>query len=249
MTRRKKTILESRYPETEDFVNLAQRWNSDAIKILWTYVWKGWNSYCINTLSKVDLLDSDEELERIITQDLELDIRDAMSKDEPFSIQHERYEPEQKSPSPARPKQPDLSFVWRINRRVTYPIEAKVLRSDSKSGVREYVEEISENFLKCRYAPFSSEGGMLGYLIKGNSTRVFQNIEEKIPCILSDHPDFLDRDHKVSDHNRTVLPGKTYPKNFRCHHLILNLQSTKKSNVSQETKSTQVSQPVSDSEE
>jgi hypothetical protein len=83
MVRRRLTIPESRWPEAQDFVELAMSWRSDAIKVLWGYVWQGWDSYCTKVLSKVDLSEADDQLERMITQDLELDIRRAMSGYEP----------------------------------------------------------------------------------------------------------------------------------------------------------------------
>lgn len=232
MARRRLTIPESRWPETQDFVELATGWRSNAIEVLWGYVWQGWDSYCTKVLSKVDLSEADDQLERMITQDLELDIRHVMGF-APFMIQHERFEEQERSPSPARPKQPDLTFVWFERRRIKYALEAKVLQSDSIGDVRAYVEEITENFPKFRYAPFSSEGGMFGYLRKGESTVAFSNIATAVPCTLSDHPDFTGRAHKVSDHDRRVPTSKTYPAKFRCHHLLLQL--TKKSSVTQVT--------------
>ena len=44
-----------------------------------------------------------------------------------------------------------------------------------------------------------------------------------MPCTLSHHPDFLDREHRTSDHKRTVPAGRNYPCDFRCHHLILEI--------------------------
>ena len=90
-------------------------------------------------------------------------------------------------------------------------------------AVNEYIKEINENFITCRYAPFSSQGGMLGYLFSGDPKKAFTNIETKAPCTLNDHPDFSTRDHKTSDHQRVVPPGKLYPVNFRCHHLLLKI--------------------------
>jgi hypothetical protein len=138
---------------------------------------------------------------------------------EPFSIRSEWFELEMREPSPARPKQYDLAFVWSNppNVRIVWPIEAKVLRSDG--SVTEYVNEVISNYLTCRYAPFSSEAGMLGYLLKGIPETAFNNIAIAVPCILSDHPDFSGHHHKISDHDRTIPEGKTYPAKFRCHHL------------------------------
>ena len=221
MVRRRLTIPEARWPDTQDFVELAVRWQSDAINVLWGYVWQGWDSYCTKVLSEVvDISEANDQLERMITQDLELDIRHVMGY-APFMIQHERFEEQERSPSPARPKQPDLTFVWFEYRSNKYPLEAKVLRSEN--DVKAYVEEITENFLKFRYAPFTSEGGMLGYLLKGHTEKAFGNIAKAVPCILAHHQRFGERDHKVSDHNRTVPENKTYPQKFRCHHLLLQL--------------------------
>lgn len=148
MVKRRRTIPEARWSQTEDFVELAISWKSDATKSIWEFVWQGWDCYCLKILSQINLSEADEQIERMITQDLEIDIGDVMSGDEPFVIQHERFEGELRNITPARPKQCDLSFVWRANRRITYPIEAKVLKSDSDNGVKAYVEEISENFLR-----------------------------------------------------------------------------------------------------
>lgn len=218
---KRRTIPESVWPDAQDFVKLAMHWQSDATKILWGYVWQGWDSYCTKVLSKVDVSEVDDQLERMITQDLELDIRHVMGGFPPFMIQHERFEEQERSQSPARPKQPDLTFVWYEYRSSKYPLEAKVLRSDN--DVKAYVEEITENFLKFRYAPFTSEGGMLGYLLKGSAKKAFDNIAATVPCTLSDYPDCAGRDHRISDHDRVVPVDKQYPAKFRCHHLLLQL--------------------------
>jgi hypothetical protein len=102
-----------------------------------------------------------------------------------------------------------------------WPLEAKVLRTDGAVG--QYTREITENFLTCRYAPFSGDGAMLGYLLEGEPTRAFENIAIKTPCALEDHPDFYSHYHKISVHERSVPEGKDYPVNFSCHHLIMPL--------------------------
>ena len=56
--------------------------------------------------------------------------------------------------------------------------------------------------------------------------QAFTNIETKVPCTLNDHPDFPIRDHKTSDHQRVVPSGKSYPVNFRCHHLLFKIIAT-----------------------
>jgi hypothetical protein len=223
VNRKRQTIAEARWPNTDDFVELAKNWRKDAISYLLNLVWEGYNVYHKEVLSQVDLSQTDDQIERTITQDLAIDIHDAMSGFEPFVVQPERFEMEGRQPSPARPKQYDIAFVWRDDRRATLPLEAKILRSDG--SVAEYVKEITENYLKCLYAPFSSEAGMLGYLLRGNPQQAFNNIEKSIPCRLSNHPDFANREHKISDHQREVPIDKKYPSNFRCHHMILEVAS------------------------
>ncbi len=227
---RKQTIGESSWRDTPDFVELAKTWKPDAISLLLKFIWKGYDLCHQEVLSQVDISQADDQLERELTQILDLYIRKGMQEGfEFFTLQHESYEMELRETH--RPKQYDLAFVCYANPRIKYPLEAKVLRSDN--SVTEYVNEITGNYLTCRYAPFSSEAGMLGYLIKGSPTRAFENIAKAVPCTLSEHPDFLEREHKISDHERNISTGKRYPVKFRGHHLLLEL--TNKSNVQKAT--------------
>ncbi|BAZ32951.1 hypothetical protein NIES4074_54590 [Cylindrospermum sp. NIES-4074] len=166
--------------------------------------------------------EAEEQLETTITQSLERKIRRKMTGDEPFDVQHEVYEWESRQSAQAQPPHYDIAFYLISNERIIWPLEAKVLKSDGAVG--KYVEEINDNFITCRYAPFSSEGGMLGYLFSGDPDKVFINIAAKVPCTLSDHPDFPKRDHKTSDHQR-VPSEKSYPAEFRCHHMLLKINS------------------------
>ncbi|MCA6572817.1 MAG: hypothetical protein IM537_16555 [Pseudanabaena sp. M57BS1SP1A06MG] len=230
MSRRRtssQTIGEARYPDTPDFVELAKMWNPAATSILLNLIWQGYDLCFQEILSKVDVLQSDDQLERELTQILDLYIRQGMQGFEPFILQHESYEMELRGAY--RPRQYDLAFVWFTNPKIKYPLEAKVLRLDI--SVNEYVNEITSNFLTCQYSPFSSQGAMLGYLLQGNTATAFKNIATSVPCTLSDHPDFVGRDHKISDHQRVVPEDKTYPDKFRCHHLLLQL--SKEPNVKQ----------------
>ncbi|MBN3872803.1 MAG: hypothetical protein V7L00_23615 [Nostoc sp.] len=224
MGRRGRTILEQRWKNPDDFVRLAREWNLDAITVLIKLVWQGYDLLVIDVLSKINFNGEEEQIERSITQSLELRIRRVMTGDEPFDVQHEVYEFESSQSAQAQPPQYDIAFILRANERIIWPLEAKVLISDG--AVAEYIKEINGNFLTCRYAPFSSEGGMLGYLFSGDPSKTFSKIEAKVPCTLSHHPDFPNRDHKTSDHNRIVPSDKQYPAEFRCHHLLLKIISS-----------------------
>lgn len=232
----RQTVSESKFPDTPDFVDLISRWKPDGVLTPLSFIWEGYDLCYQDILSQIDVSKADDQLERELTQLLDGYIRQSMGKEgsHPFFIQPESYEMELRGTH--RPKQYDLAFVWFANPRIKYPLEAKVLRSDK--SVAEYVNEITGNYLSCRYAPFSSEAGMLGYLLKGVPKIAFKNIEMAVPCVLSDHPNFSERNHKISDHDRTVPEGKKYPSKFRCHHLLLQLKKSSLQKVKAKRKST-----------
>lgn len=224
MVRRRITIPEKRWPDTPDFVQVAKDWRDDAITIIVKLVWEGYDLLIVEVLSHIKCDQAEEKLEQIertITQSLERRIHDVMTGDEPFGVQHEVYECESAYSPKAQPPQYDIAFFLRANERIIWPLEAKILTSHG--SVAPYVHDVKDQFLTCRYAPFSSEGGMLGYLLSGDPNIAFNNIENGVPCTLTHYQAFVDRDHKTSDHIRTVPPGKHYPANFRCHHLILKI--------------------------
>jgi len=219
--RSRRTIGEARWPNDGEFVALAKAWQPDAVTRLLGFVWRACDLLREEVLSQIDCTQADRDLERSVTQYLEPRIRKVSPDESPFYVQHGPHEFETAKRPPAQPPLPDIAFVLWANERVTWPLEAKTLRTDE--AVDEFVSEIRNNFLTCRYAPFSSEGGMLGYLVTGNPASAFDNIAAKIPGELRTHPDFTDRDHRTSDHVRSPPPGKGYPSDFRCHHMILCL--------------------------
>jgi len=218
---RRLTIGEARWPDTPEFSTVAARWSRNASSVMLGFVWKGYELLCEEVLYQIDVVLADEQLERSITQILTPKIRDCMTSFEPFDIEQGVYEYATRVSVSAQPPLYDLAFVLKSNPRIMWPMEAKVLRSDGDVG--RYVNEITDNFLTCRYAPFSGEGAMLGYLLAGDPAIVFENIAFKTPCSLKDHPAFFSHPHKTSDHIRTVPIDKHYPINFRCHHLIMPL--------------------------
>lgn len=218
---RRLTIGEARWPETPEFSSVAARWNRDASTIMLRFVWRGYDLLCSEVFSEVDVALADEQLERSVTQYLVPRIRRDMSGYEPFYVDREVDEMETRHSPKAKPPCYDIAFVLTNNERIMWPLEAKVLRTDGDVG--RYVNEITGNFLNCRYAPFSGEGAMLGYLLTGYPAKAFENIAIKTPCTLNDHQDFTSHNHKYSGHVRSVPVGKSYPVNFRCHHLIMPL--------------------------
>jgi len=221
VAKRGRTIPELRWRDTPDFVAVANSWGGDAMTNLVGLIWQGYDLLQKEVLSEIDCNQAEAQLERSITQLLERRIRRSMTGYEPYDVQHEVYELETMHSAQSQPPQYDIAFVLTANERIIFPLEAKVLRSDR--AVAPYCQDIQNEFLTCRYAPFSSAGGMLGYLFSGDSSQVFKNIAAQLACILSDHPNFSNCNHKTSDHQRQVPVGKNYPSDFCCHHLIFQI--------------------------
>ncbi|MBI3775501.1 MAG: hypothetical protein HY273_08105 [Gammaproteobacteria bacterium] len=204
-----------------DFLRLSSVWCKDQSENMLGLIWRGYDQM----QSDKPIVDG-RDLERSITQLLEPRIARAMSGDEPFYVQHGPFERATMQPPPAQPPQNDIAFKLWADERIMWPMEAKVL--ETSGAVSEYIKDIHEQFLACRYAPFSGEGAMLGYLLSGTADDAFQNISKKTPCGLEDHPAFSSRPQKLSSHTRNVPSGKTYPSRFCCHHLMLEFPYLKR---------------------
>ena len=216
-----RTLSEVRWPSVPEFTGFLRRWRDDGERVMLGLIWAGYDLLREEVLDEVDVGQVDEEVERNATQLLAPRMRRARTGFEPFEVEQGQYENETRKPPPAQPPEYDIAFVLNSNPRAMWPVEAKALRTDSSTAA--YVKELRENYLTCRYAPFSAGGAMLGYLFSGKPSTVFERVAERVPCSLTHHPGFSGRPHKVSDHSRAVPDGKPYPRSFRCHHLILEM--------------------------
>lgn len=204
------------------FVALACSWMQSPATRFLGFVWNAYDDTKTNPLQV-----NSRDLERSITQALVPRIRDMMTGDEPFYVEHEPYERETMQAPPARPPQPDLAFVFRADIAVMWPVEAKVLETSGR--VAKYIRDVKEGFLTCRYAPFSDSGAMLGYLLEGNPVSALVAIEKSLGVKLRSVPEQLSRHERRSHHNRTVPSGKPYPPTFDCYHLILQFPDLRRS--------------------
>ncbi|HEX8181159.1 MAG TPA: hypothetical protein VF525_16560 [Pyrinomonadaceae bacterium] len=219
---RRRTLTELRNSRPPSLV-LLKKWSRDYSTNLLGQVWQAYDLFRAEVLSGINASKAEDDLERDITMSLERRIRRVMTGDEPYIVQHGPYEEESRKPSPAQPPQYDIAFVMNADERVMWPLEAKVLKSDSQAAVAAYAADINNEYLTCRYAPFSSEGAMLGYLMSGDENVAFKSIEARVPCTLTHHPYYLTRQHKTSSHVRKVPSGKSYSCDFRCHHLLMRI--------------------------
>ena len=196
------------------FVAGASSWLRDSEDMLLHHVWEGFDE-----LARTRPAFDGRDLERSITERLESCIQDRMSGYEPFTVQHGPHERETMQLPPAQPPQYDIAFVFRADSRVMWPLEAKVL--ETPRTLAAYVNDVNEQFLTCRYAPFSPSGAMLGYLLSGDAVDVFSGLSTRLECELEIPVRYAERPSRVSMHIRSVPTGKLYPKDFRCHHLIV----------------------------
>ncbi len=220
--RRRNTILETFQPLTGEFVRLARTWRADASVLMLEWVWAGYDLLVAEVFSKANWNKAKDDIEREITQLLEPRIRRCMPEYTFCYVQHEPKERETRELAPEQPPEYDLAFVLLSNERIMWPMEAKVLETDRRIG--EYASEVKGNFLTCRYAPFSSEGAMLGYLLSGAPDAALANIAAVLNARLVTSRHFQGRHHRTSSHCRQVPVGKSYPREFLCHHLIMPIQ-------------------------
>jgi hypothetical protein len=199
-------------------MSIAGQWEQTfSIKIT-DLIWRGYELLQAEMLSRIDRNQDDLLLEESISAELQPRIGRLLG-DEPFYVQLESPEWLSLKPGTTKPPKYDLAFVLWANSNAKWPMEAKVLRTDG--AVSEYVRDLREEFLTCRYAPASSGGAMLGYLLSGAPTTAFSNIARSAGCSLDDVPDCGGRSHKTSSHTRIVPPEKGAPALFRCHHILL----------------------------
>jgi hypothetical protein len=217
----RRTFQQRAWPNTDEFMDLANKWAQSASDEICGYVWAGYEAFKREIRPRVGALTTNDlTLERSITQELTPFIKRCIPLESPYDVQHGRYETETLQSPQAQPPTYDISFFLAISPRLNFPVEAKVLPNDT--SVSPYVSEITDNFLTCRYAPFSSEGIMLGYLISGTPINVFPAIAALLTANLVHHEKFPNQPHKYSDHLRNVPQGKPYPSDFRCQHIILD---------------------------
>ncbi|MEX2169929.1 MAG: hypothetical protein WD851_11510 [Pirellulales bacterium] len=219
----RQTYLERRWPVTPMFQNIAVEWCADQSRRLLELVWRGYDLLFANDLHIVAFAANDEAKEESLNYLLTLRI-DQCKGNAPFSVVHQPPEQTKRKRGKGRSPQPDIGFALYEQPRTVWPMEGKVLINNR--DVTAYLAEIETNFVKARYATFSSEGAMLGYLVVGDAETVMSHINNDLGTVLRNHPNFKERPHRLSDHIRTNLPHPNSPARFVCHHLILCLSST-----------------------
>lgn len=220
MAERGTTPGELRWPDSDLFAIAAAHARAGAFETLLSAMWRGYDSFLADGWSNVDLAAATDEVERSLTQYLVPHIR--LDEYSPFFLYPGFKELASRQAPPAQAPEYDIAFVLRANQRIAWPVEAKVL---STSGtVAEYNKAVKERFLTGYYAPFTPSAAMVGYLMGGATDDAFASISAKLPATLVRHDGFVDRPHRISDHERTWPDDDSRPKEFRCHHLLFVMQ-------------------------
>jgi len=219
--RRRQTISEQLWTKDASF-NSLRAWRADAAVVILRRVWAAYDDLGADILSKVNWTAAEDEIERSLTAYHSIKIQEQQTGDEPFILIPEMPEFETRAPAPARSKACDFGFVMRGgDYSMVWPIEAKVLKTDRK--LTGYLRDLDDKFLKCKAAPYSHEGALIGYLISGSQGVVFDGIAAHIGQLLLLPQEFAGRHHRTSTHKREVPHGKPYPKDFLCHHLVMQV--------------------------
>ncbi len=200
----------------QDFAAFAAAWRKDGITQLLGYVWAGYDS--LRAENPATLIPTDEVN---INLHLAIRINRKMPKKCPFDVQHMPPELSTRLAPSRPPPAPDFGFFPRTDLGVMLPLEAKVLKTDGH--LSEYLKALRTRFLQCRYAPYSSQGAMIGYLLKGNPDAVFKKLRGRLRAPLETHPHFQTKSHRVSNHRRTHQRCRHCPTDFRCHHLVMTM--------------------------
>ena len=215
------TYPERRWPDSPPFQRIASRWCQDQSRLLLDLVWQGYDRLLSQDLNKVPFSADDEAKEESLNSLLALRIDQCKNRDAPFYVHHEPPEQTKRKRGKGKSPQPDIGFMLYNYARTIWPLEAKILAHDKDVGP--YLNEINNNFLTGRYATFSSEGAMLGYLLRGDSEQFFALIASRLQQTIKKHPHFPDRPQRISNHQRDDTPHRSSPREFTCHHLLLRV--------------------------
>lgn len=220
------TISELAWPMDDDSRQQAQKWASEFANQLLDWTWRAFDTLHADVLSRVDLSQPLEQMERDLTSLHFREIQRIWEREtegySAFAPQPEWPEMATRSPAPAKPPAYDIAFVWNDNQRIAWPIEAKVVRTTGT--LAEYVKD-TEKFTGGVAAPFVGEGAQIAYLLTGTTDEFFSNLNAGISITLQEVPEFSDRPHRVSFHARASAPD------LRLHHMVMCCGSNKEDSL------------------
>ncbi|MCC5840013.1 MAG: hypothetical protein JJT96_07805 [Opitutales bacterium] len=227
MSRRITTIFDHAFPNAPEWNAIVEAWSDAVVEEILTLVWEGFDQMKGRILSKVDFTQPLHQLERTLTDAhasaITLLWRAKRTGFEAFLPKHEAWEPGSIASPSAMPPSYDIGFENVNDPRLRWPVEAKVLTRPN--DVQRYLGDLRQKYLTGVGAPFSTQAALLGYLVMGEVCDTLAAIHSSLGTTLADFPLFASRQHKVSNHTRSVAGlqhGRSHT--FICHHLIASLQ-------------------------
>ena len=210
------TLSELRWPMDEDSRQQAHDWATGISNRAIDWTWRGFDAMRENLLSCIDVNAPIEQLERDLTRNHFAEIQSLWAREtggeSSIEPQAEYPEMETRAPAPAKPPAYDIAFVWKENRRVALPIEAKVV---SAPGVLAAYIGDTEKFAGGIAAPLVGVGAQIAYLLKGGTDDFFTNLSIKLSVLLAAVPEFSARPHRFTLHPRSSAIDLTL------HHMAM----------------------------
>jgi len=197
------TASELRWPMDAEAMQQALDWADGVATQAIDYVLRSLERLRSDVLDSIDLTQPLEQLERDLTSNHFLELQKLWANEtggySSFSPHHEFPEMETRSPAPAMPPAYDIAFVWQANRRVAWPIEAKVL--PTPNTLAQYLTD-TEKYIIGKAAPLSSQGAQIGYLLSGTCEEFFDALSSKLSGKLVSVTQNVP-EHRISHHTRT----------------------------------------------
>jgi len=201
------TFSELAWPMDADSRRQAKEWAGEVATQVLDWTWRAFDCLRANVLSGIDLNQPLEQLERDLTSNHFTEIQTLWAYEtggySAFYPHHEWPEMETRSPAPAKPPAYDIAFVWNDNRRVAWPIEAKVV--PTAGTLSQYLADTAK-FIGGIAAPFVGEGAQIAYLLDGEIPEFFSKLSAGISVTLKEVTAFAARAHRVSSHTRASAP-------------------------------------------
>jgi hypothetical protein len=214
------TLSELAWPTDEESRRLAEDWTNGVTSQVIGWTWEAFEIFRAKVLSRVDLTQPPEQLERDLARHHFREINILWAQETggecAFTPHHEYPELETRSPAPAKPPAYDIAFVWNANPRIVWPIEAKVV--PTPGTLAEYLGDVKK-FTDGIAAPLTGVGAQIAYLLTGTTDEFFANLRTRLSSPLQPVTEFFTRPHHSSRHARTTAPE------LQLHHMAMHCQT------------------------
>src|ERR1035437_4145539 len=210
------TPSELAWPMDDESRQQAQEWANGITSQVLDWTWRAFDMVRAGALGNVDLTQPLEQLERDLARHHFCELNMLWAQETggecAFTPHHEYPELETRSPAPARPPAYDIAFVWNANRRIAWPIEAKVV--PTPATLADYLGDVKK-FTDGIAAPLSGIGAQIAYLLTGTTDDFFNNLSTRLSLPLQTLAEFSARAHRVSSHTRKSSPD------LELHHMAM----------------------------